>query len=105
MARTFADAIAPPDRPDDRHGSGGADARAEQISRDRLWQARKPGQDRDYAGVVVPLQLLTKAGLLSFFSTTTIFGTPIDITLSELAIEAFFPANAATAAALRGLAH
>jgi transcriptional regulator with XRE-family HTH domain len=67
--------------------------------------ARRPGPDRDYAGVVVPLQLLTEAGMLSFFSTTTIFGTPIDITLSELAIEAFFPANAATAAALHGLAN
>ena len=39
---------------------------------------------------------------LSFFSTTTIFGTPVDITLSEIAVEAFFPADAATAAALRG---
>ena len=39
---------------------------------------------------------------MSFFSTTTIFGTPIDITLAELAIESFFPANAATATALRG---
>ena len=39
---------------------------------------------------------------LSYFSTTTIFGTPVDITLSEIAVEAFFPADAATAAALRG---
>jgi hypothetical protein len=67
-------------------------------------QARKAGPDRDYGGVIVPLQLLTDGGVLSFFSTTTIFGTPIDITLSELAIESFFPANAATAAALRGMA-
>jgi transcriptional regulator with XRE-family HTH domain len=63
---------------------------------------RQSGPDRDYAGVVVPLQLITEGGVLSFFSTTTIFGTPIDITLSELAIESFFPANAATAEALRG---
>jgi len=49
---------------------------------------------RDYAGVVVPLELATEAGLLSFFSTTTVFGTPVDITLSELALECFFPANA-----------
>jgi len=68
-------------------------------------RARAAGPDRDYAGVVVPLQLFTEAGMLSFFSTTTIFGTPIDITLSELAIESFFPANVATAAALRGLAN
>lgn len=35
------------------------------------------------------------------FETTTVFGTPIDITLSELAIESFFPANEETAALLR----
>jgi hypothetical protein len=51
----------------------------------------------DYGGVFVPLELIAEAGLLSFFSTTTVFGTPLDITLSELAVEAFFPANAATA--------
>lgn len=51
----------------------------------------------DHGGVFVPLELITEAGLLSFFSTTTVFGTPLDITLSELAVEAFFPANAATA--------
>jgi len=56
----------------------------------------------EYAGVVVPLQFNTGAGVLSFFSTTTIFGTPVDVTLSELAIESFFPADAATAALLRG---
>src|SRR5215211_7385494 len=56
-----------------------------------------PISERDYAGVVVPFQLNTEAGRLTFFSTTTIFGTPIDITLSELAIESFFAADAATA--------
>jgi hypothetical protein len=45
--------------------------------------------------------LVTERGTLAFFSTTTVFGTPVDVTLSELAVEAFFPANAATAAALR----
>lgn len=56
----------------------------------------------DYGGVVVPLVLRTDAGVLSFFSTTTIFGTPVDVTLSELAIESFFPADAATVQAFRG---
>jgi transcriptional regulator with XRE-family HTH domain len=55
----------------------------------------------EYAGVVVPLRLATDAGTLSLFSTTTIFGTPVDVTLSELAIESFFPADAATANLLR----
>jgi transcriptional regulator with XRE-family HTH domain len=54
-------------------------------------------------GVVVPLQLATPGGTLSFISTTTVFGSPVDITLSELALETLFPADAATAAALRRL--
>ncbi len=53
-----------------------------------------------YAGVAVPFQLATEGGVLSFFSTTTIFGTPVDITLSELAVESFFPADTATSEAL-----
>jgi transcriptional regulator with XRE-family HTH domain len=55
----------------------------------------------EYAGVVVPLRYRTQAGTLSLFSTTTIFGTPVDVTLAELAIESFFPADAATAELLR----
>jgi hypothetical protein len=45
----------------------------------------------------------TEVGVLSFISTTTIFGTPGDITLSELALEAFFPADPETAAIVRRL--
>jgi MmyB-like transcription regulator ligand binding domain len=59
-----------------------------------------PQSTADYAGVAVPFQLATTDGILSFISTTTVFGTPVDITLSELALESFFPANAATADAL-----
>jgi transcriptional regulator with XRE-family HTH domain len=55
----------------------------------------------DYGGVLVPLRLATPEGVLSFISTTTVFGTPVDITLSEIALESFFPADAATAEALR----
>ncbi|WP_246278929.1 helix-turn-helix domain-containing protein [Paraburkholderia ultramafica] len=54
--------------------------------------------------IAVPLRLRTPIGVLSFFSTTTVFGTPADITLSELAIEAFFPADQQTAVALRAFA-
>jgi len=59
---------------------------------------------RDHGMVAVPFQLATVHGPLSFFSTTTVFGTPVDITLSELAIEAFFPADQATVAIMRQLA-
>ncbi|MFC0401160.1 helix-turn-helix domain-containing protein [Paraburkholderia rhizosphaerae] len=54
--------------------------------------------------IAVPLRLDTPHGVLSFFSTTTVFGTPVDVTLSELAIEAFFPADQQTADTLRRLA-
>jgi len=55
--------------------------------------------------VVVPLQLESPLGQLSLVSTTTVFGTPVDITLSELALETFFPADESTAQALRRLVH
>ncbi|CAN5528765.1 helix-turn-helix transcriptional regulator [soil metagenome] len=58
----------------------------------------------ELAGVVVPFQLATPHGVLSFISTTTIFGTPVDVTLQELAVESFFPADARTAATLAQLA-
>ncbi len=51
--------------------------------------------------IAVPLRVRTALGELAFYSTTTIFGTPVDITLAELAIEAFFPADPHTASLLR----
>lgn len=56
--------------------------------------------DRPTPGLVVPLQLRVGDAVLSFISTTTVFGTPREVTLSELAIEAFYPADAATRTAL-----
>ncbi|MBX7220669.1 MAG: helix-turn-helix transcriptional regulator [Blastocatellia bacterium] len=50
----------------------------------------------DYGGVAMPLQFATEHGVLSLLSTITVFGTPVDITLSELALETFFPADTAT---------
>jgi transcriptional regulator with XRE-family HTH domain len=58
------------------------------------------------AAVTVGLQLAPAPGSdapeLSFFSTITTFGTAVDVTVSELAVEAFFPADTATADYLRG---
>jgi len=62
---------------------------------------RMPPPRDETAGVFVPFQIVTDAGKFSFISTTTIFGTPIDVTLSELALECFFPADEATAQALQ----
>ncbi len=55
------------------------------------------------AAVLVPLRLATASGTLAFFSTTTVFGTPLDVTLSELAVELFFAADDATDAIVRRL--
>jgi len=56
------------------------------------------------SGLVVPLLLRMGETMLSLFGTVTVFGTPMDITLAELAVEQFYPADAGTAAALRRLA-
>lgn len=54
--------------------------------------------------IVHPLKLDLGGTILSFISTITVFGTPLDVTLSELAIESFFPADEATRAALARMA-
>lgn len=54
--------------------------------------------------IVIPLQLRTPGGTLALISTTTVFGTPLDVTLSELAIEVFFPMDERSAALLGTLA-
>lgn len=48
--------------------------------------------------LLVPLRLRAGGTELSLLSTTTVFGTPREVTLSELAIETFFPADDATRA-------
>ena len=57
--------------------------------RGRSWGAAAPAPGSD-------------AAELSFFSTITTFGTAADVTVSELSVEAFFPADARTAEYLRG---
>jgi transcriptional regulator with XRE-family HTH domain len=62
---------------------------------------RVSGPER--AAVAVPFRLATEHGVLSFLSTITVFGTPVDVTLSELALECFYPADQGTAEAMRRL--
>ena len=54
--------------------------------------------------VAIPLKLRYDGDVLSFISTTMVFGTPVDITLSELALETFFPADDFTAERMRKMA-
>jgi len=50
---------------------------------------------------VVPFSLAVENGVLRFMSTTMLFGLPLDITLSEMAVECFFPADLETKENLR----
>lgn len=54
--------------------------------------------------VAIPFKLRRGDEVLSFISTTMVFGTPVDVTLSELALEMFFPADELTADRMRELA-
>ncbi|MGX1106219.1 MULTISPECIES: helix-turn-helix domain-containing protein [Bradyrhizobium] len=54
--------------------------------------------------VALPFKLRLNGEILSFISTTMVFGTPVDITLQELALETFFPADELTAERMRQMA-
>ena len=54
----------------------------------------------DHPGVVLPVRLRSSRGELSFFTTAATFGTAADVTLSELTVECFFPADQRTRDAL-----
>ncbi|WP_344864412.1 helix-turn-helix transcriptional regulator [Amycolatopsis ultiminotia] len=51
--------------------------------------------------IFVPLRYRHRGTELSFFSTVATFGTPLDVTVAELVIESFYPADPATAEHLR----
>jgi transcriptional regulator with XRE-family HTH domain len=59
----------------------------------------------DEGGPAIPMQILTRLGRLSFISATTIFGSPADITLEEIALEMLYPADASTCKAVREARH
>lgn len=67
-----------------------------------LEQADSPSQADEFA---VLLRLRTPAGDIALLSTLTVFGAPADVTLSELALEAFFPADEVSGARLGQLTH
>lgn len=60
--------------------------------------------DSDPGAITLPIQLCHRDVELAFFSTITTFGAAFDITLDEIAVEAYFPADDETAAYLRELA-
>jgi transcriptional regulator with XRE-family HTH domain len=56
-----------------------------------------PPPTESAGAIAIPLRLRTADGELAFITTIATFGTALDVTLAELAIEAFLPADAATA--------
>lgn len=86
----------------------GDDGVAELLAELRSYPGQAPGKaarlEGELPGVLMPFLVHTPAGLLHLISTTTVFGSPTDITLQELALETFFPGDEATAQALRALA-
>ncbi|MFJ6324675.1 MULTISPECIES: helix-turn-helix domain-containing protein [unclassified Rhizobium] len=53
------------------------------------------------SALAIPLRIQTRLGPLSFFSTVTVFGTPVDVTVSEIALEMLYPADRETDVAVR----
>jgi len=82
-------------------GDAALEALHEELSRYPQPEADRVAPHGGGSDVVVPLVFDSPLGRLSFISTTTVFGTPNDVLLSELALETFLPADAATQAALR----
>lgn len=73
------------------YGPDGADA-----GPDAAAAGPEPAHD-----IVLPTRLRYGDRVLAFFSTVTTFGTAVDVTVAELAVEAFFPADEETARVLR----
>ncbi len=70
----------------------------------RIYPCDEPEPEVEVPGpgdIVVPLRIRHDGRELAFFSTVATFGTPLDVTVAELAIESFFPADPDTASLLR----
>jgi MmyB-like transcription regulator ligand binding domain len=76
----------------------------------RLWEeaAGYPGErgepEKHDIGPSIPMIVMTPIGQLSFIGATTVFGSPLDVTLEEIALELLYPADPATDRAVRAAA-
>lgn len=79
-----------------------ADAQLEFLLRESLAYPAGDASAEDWTGgPSVPLLVQTRLGRLSFIGATTVFGSPADVTLEEVALEVLHPADAFTDAAVR----
>lgn len=85
-------------------GSGDAELAALRAELNGYPAPDHSGEPDAHADIAVMLRLRTPVGELALISTLTVFGSPMDVTLSELALESFFPADADSATRLAALA-
>jgi transcriptional regulator with XRE-family HTH domain len=78
-----------------------ADPRLVELEEELAGYPGGPPEPASATDVVLPLRLTSPVGELSFFSIAAHVGTATDVTVEELTLEAFYPADEATAAALR----
>ncbi len=83
-----------------------ADPRLEALLREALSlykpaQSMRRGEPPASPALAIPFRIQTRLGPLSFFSTVTVFGTPVDVTVSEIALEMLYPADRETDARVR----
>lgn len=86
-----------------RQAAATGDARLAELHQELLGYPGGESGSPATTDVVVPLRYRHGDQELSFFSITAVIGTPMDVTVQELAIESFYPADEATAAALQAL--
>jgi transcriptional regulator with XRE-family HTH domain len=83
-----------------RQAASTGDVRLAELHEELLGYPGGQAESPAAADVVAPLRYRHGRQELSFFSMTAVIGTPMDVTVAELAIESFYPADDATAAAL-----
>jgi transcriptional regulator with XRE-family HTH domain len=76
------------------------DSRLEKLHDELLGYPGGLADQPEPTDVMVPLRIRDGERELSFFSTTAVFGAPYDVTVAELAIESFYPADTTTTEAL-----
>ncbi|HEY2177153.1 MAG TPA: helix-turn-helix transcriptional regulator [Caulobacteraceae bacterium] len=70
----------------------------------RSYADEEPAAAESPSTPLIPFRLMTEVGPMSFLTTTMVFDAPQDVTLSELMVECFFPADAETRERVKAMA-